>query len=88
MTLTETAVDNVVQVTDLVKMYDELRAVDGISFSVKRGETFGLLGPNGAGKTTTMRMMAGLSPPLRGRFMLPGWMSIGRVEMCGMRSVW
>ena len=72
MTLTETAVDNVVQVTDLVKMYDELRAVDGISFSVKRGETFGLLGPNGAGKTTTMRMMAGLSPATSGSIYVAG----------------
>ena len=72
MALTETAVDNVVQVTDLVKMYDDLCAVDGISFSVKRGETFGLLGPNGAGKTTTMRMMAGLSPATSGSIFVAG----------------
>ena len=58
---------NLVQVSNLVKVYDnELRAVDGINFSVKRGETFGLLGPNGAGKTTTMRMLAGLSPATSG----------------------
>ena len=66
------AIDNVVQVTDLVKLYEELRAVDGISFTVKRGETFGLLGPNGAGKTTTMRMMAGLSPSTSGSIVVAG----------------
>lgn len=66
------AIDNVVQVTDLVKLYDDLRAVDGISFTVKRGETFGLLGPNGAGKTTTMRMMAGLSPATSGSIIVAG----------------
>lgn len=66
------AIDNVVQVTDLVKLYDELRAVDGITFTVKRGETFGLLGPNGAGKTTTMRMMAGLSPATSGSIVVAG----------------
>ena len=72
MALTETTTDNVVLVTDLVKLYDELRAVDGISFAVRRGETFGLLGPNGAGKTTTMRMMAGLSPATSGSVTVAG----------------
>lgn len=42
----------------LVKKYDEFTAVDGIDFTVTRGESFGLLGPNGAGKSTTMRMIA------------------------------
>ena len=64
--------DNVVHITDLVKMYDDLRAVDGITFDVKRGETFGLLGPNGAGKTTTMRMLAGLSPATSGSISVAG----------------
>ena len=72
MVASPTVTDNVVQVTDLVKLYDELRAVDGISFSVKRGETFGLLGPNGAGKTTTMRMLAGLSPSNGGSVLVAG----------------
>jgi len=46
----------------LTKVYGERRAVNEISFSVKRGEAFGLLGPNGAGKSTTMRMIACRTP--------------------------
>src|SRR5260370_17659960 len=52
----------VVQARGLTKIYNQRSAVDGISFSVKRGETFGLLGPNGAGKSTTMRMIACRAP--------------------------
>ena len=64
--------NSLVHVSNLVKDYDELRAVDGIDFDVKRGETFGLLGPNGAGKTTTMRMLAGLSPATAGSIYVAG----------------
>ncbi len=46
-----------VEVKDLKKRYDDKMAVDGISFSVKKGEIFGILGPNGAGKTTTLEMI-------------------------------
>jgi ABC-2 type transport system ATP-binding protein len=49
-----------IEVTSLKKNYGELKAVDGISFTVKPGEVFGLLGPNGAGKTTTIEIMEGL----------------------------
>lgn len=49
-----------IEVTDLKKHYGVIKAVDGISFSVKEGEVFGLLGPNGAGKTTTIEIMEGL----------------------------
>ena len=51
----------VIHAADLVKSYGELNAVDGISFEVAPGESFGLLGPNGAGKSTTMRMIGGTS---------------------------
>ena len=49
-----------VEVKDLRKRYGELNALDGISFTVRRGEIFGLLGPNGAGKTTTLECLEGL----------------------------
>ena len=53
--------DNIVEVKDLVKVYDpDVRAVDKISFQVKRGEVFGFLGPNGAGKTTTIKVLTTL----------------------------
>jgi ABC-2 type transport system ATP-binding protein len=48
---------NIIQVYNLVKKYDGITAVDGISFTVSRGEIFGLLGPNGAGKTTTLEII-------------------------------
>lgn len=49
-----------IEVSDLKKHYGDLKAVDGISFTVKQGEVFGLLGPNGAGKTTTIEILEGL----------------------------
>jgi ABC-2 type transport system ATP-binding protein len=55
--------DAVVAVRDLRKRYGEIRAVDGISFTVQPGEVFGLLGPNGAGKTTTVEILEGLRTP-------------------------
>jgi ABC-2 type transport system ATP-binding protein len=61
-----------IQVNDLCKSYGALRAVDGISFSVAQGETFGLLGPNGAGKTTTIHMMTGALWPDAGRIAING----------------
>jgi ABC-2 type transport system ATP-binding protein len=57
---------------DLTKKFGDFTAVDGISFTVKRGEIFGFLGPNGAGKTTTMRMLMGLLPPTSGEVTVLG----------------
>lgn len=51
-----------VTVKNLKKRYGDKQAVDGVSFSVKKGEIFGILGPNGAGKTTTLEMMETLRP--------------------------
>jgi len=62
----------VVIARDLTKLYNKDKAVDGIEFSVKRGETFGLLGPNGAGKSTTMRMIACRTPPTSGQLLVEG----------------
>lgn len=50
----------VVEVDSLSKNYGDIKAVNGISFSVVKGEVFGMLGPNGAGKTTTMEIVEGL----------------------------
>ncbi len=49
-----------IDVQGLVKRYGDVAAVDGLSFSVERGEVFGMLGPNGAGKTTTLEIIEGL----------------------------
>ena len=56
----------VVQARDLVKQFGEVRALDGLSLCVRKGETFGLLGPNGSGKTTLIRAIAGLVRPTSG----------------------
>ncbi len=58
--------DEAVRVESLVKRFGSITAVDGISFSVKRGEIFGILGPNGAGKTTTLEIIEGLQKPTEG----------------------
>ena len=60
-------VKNVIEVNELIKSFEEITAVDHISFAVKEGEVFGFLGPNGAGKTTTIRMLTGLSKPSNGK---------------------
>lgn len=61
-----------VRAAGLVKKFGGITAVDGISFEVRRGETFGMLGPNGAGKTSTLRMMSGLSPVTAGELEIDG----------------
>ncbi len=53
---------DMITVRDLKKRYGDKQAVNGISFTVKKGEIFGILGPNGAGKTTTLEMMETLRP--------------------------
>jgi ABC-2 type transport system ATP-binding protein len=67
------ATDALVTVSNLSKVYkDGYKAVDGLSFHVKRGQVLGLLGPNGAGKTTTLRMMMGLIYPTEGEISING----------------
>jgi ABC-2 type transport system ATP-binding protein len=64
--------DYILEVEDLTKLYSNKKAVDNISFSVKRGEIFGILGPNGAGKTTTLEMIETIRPIDGGTAMLDG----------------
>src|SRR3712207_5742017 len=68
------AADLAVQVTDLVKRSPgrPVNAVDGISFTVERGEVFGLLGPNGAGKTTTIGVLTSRVLPTSGTASVAG----------------
>lgn len=61
-----------VEVTNLKKRYGDKQAVDGISFSVKKGEIFGILGPNGAGKTTTLEMIETLRSIDEGQVLIDG----------------
>jgi len=55
-----------VEATDVVKVFGEIHALDGLSFTVKSGEIFGLIGPNGAGKTTALRVVSTLLLPTLG----------------------
>ncbi len=64
--------DITIEVSNLVKTYGSLTAVNNLSFTVKRGEIVGLLGPNGAGKSTTMRILTGYLPA-----------NSGTVHICG-----
>lgn len=61
-----------IEVTDLVKSYAGMTAVNGISFTLKRGEILGFLGPNGAGKSTTMRILTGYLPATSGQVRICG----------------
>ncbi len=61
-----------IEVESLVKEYQGVRAVDGISFLIERGSCFGLLGPNGAGKTTTVEMLEGIKNPTSGTIRYKG----------------
>ena len=70
-----------IEARELYKCYGSVRAVDGVSFRVERGETFGLLGPNGAGKTTTISMLVGALPPDRGSVVIDGESDPTRPEL-------
>lgn len=52
--------ENVIEVKNLTKEYKNLKAIDNLSFEVKKGEILGLLGPNGSGKTTTINSVLSL----------------------------
>jgi ABC-2 type transport system ATP-binding protein len=64
---------DIIKVDKLTKKFDTFKAVDSISFSVKKNEIFGMLGPNGAGKTTTIKMLTTLLPPTSGNATVAGF---------------
>ena len=68
------------QLDGLVRHFGGVRAVDGVSFSVDRGQVLGFIGPNGAGKTTTMRILATLDTPQRGDARIGGHSVVDRPE--------
>lgn len=62
-----------VEARELTKYYGDFRAIENLTFEVKKGEIIGLLGPNGAGKTTTMRIITGFMPPSSGTTRISGF---------------
>jgi len=60
------------EIDALVKEYDDIRAVDGLSLHLEAGTILGLVGPNGAGKTTTLRCLSGIIPPTSGSILIAG----------------
>ena len=72
----------------LIKSFGDLIAVNGVSFEIVEGETFGLLGPNGAGKTTSISMIAGLLEPDNGTIHVAGTRSGPIRPMDGRTSAW
>jgi ABC-2 type transport system ATP-binding protein len=62
----------ILEVKNLVKKYDTVVAVDGVSFAIRQGLCFGLLGPNGAGKTTTIEVIEDVIPPTAGEILYKG----------------
>lgn len=72
------AIEPAIEVSDLTVRFGDFTAVDGISFSVDKGEIFGFLGANGAGKTTTIRVLCGLLKPASGNVKVAGlWIEGG-----------
>lgn len=63
----------VVEIFDLTRRFDQLAAVDGVSFTVNAAEIFGLIGPNGAGKSTLIKMLTTMLPPSSGRGFVAGF---------------
>lgn len=63
---------SIFEVSNLVKHYPGVQAVNGVSFTIAQGTCFGMLGPNGAGKTTTVEMMEGITAPTSGTILYKG----------------
>jgi ABC-2 type transport system ATP-binding protein len=70
---TGTKMTDEIVIQDLVKDFGDVRAVDGLNLSIRKGELFGFLGPNGAGKTTTISILSGLMAPTSGKVHIAGY---------------
>jgi ABC-2 type transport system ATP-binding protein len=64
--------ENIIEIKDLTKRFGKFKAVNAISFNIKKGEILGFLGPNGAGKTTTIKMIIGLLKRTSGEILVKG----------------
>ena len=73
------------RVEGLHRAFGGLRAVDGLSFSVREGEILGLLGPNGSGKTTALNLLSGALAPDAGRVELAGRLAAGADRLQAVR---
>ena len=58
--------ENVIEIKNLTRNFGSLKAVNGVSLSIGKGELFGLLGPNGSGKTTMVKLLTGQIKPTKG----------------------
>ena len=72
--------ETMLELDGLVRWFDDVRAVDGVSFGVARGQVLGFIGHNGAGKTTTMRILATLDTPQEGDARIGGYSVVDRPE--------
>lgn len=76
-----------IEVENLSKKFDNLTAVDNISFNVEDGEIFGFIGPNGAGKTTTIRMLSCLISPTSGTAKIAGYDINNKTDILKIRKI-
>ncbi|HPN61627.1 MAG TPA: ATP-binding cassette domain-containing protein, partial [Bacilli bacterium] len=65
--------EKIIEVSNLHKSYKDVHAVNGINFSVKKGDLFAFLGPNGAGKSTTIDILTTILEADSGRILIDGW---------------
>ena len=76
--ISDQLVQSAVEIQNLTKLYGEFRAVDDISFTIRKNEIFGLLGPNGAGKTTIFNVITGVYKPTSGEINFNGQSLVGK----------
>ncbi len=72
-TRTESTAVTTIRITNLVKQFGNINAVDGVTLEIREGELFSLLGPNGAGKTTILNILTGILKPTKGTVIIGGY---------------